>query len=53
MKTSTAVPVGAGVIALAIYLGLTYDKRSWMEACVKMQGRSQELREMSYRAYPK
>lgn len=53
MKTSTAVLLGAVAIALAIYLGLTYDKRSWLEACVKMQGRSQELCEMSYRAHPK
>ncbi|SFB31805.1 hypothetical protein SAMN04515620_14130 [Collimonas sp. OK607] len=34
MKLPIAIIIGCAIIALAVFLGLTYDKRTWMESCV-------------------
>ncbi|MEM4985832.1 hypothetical protein V8G57_00380 [Collimonas sp. H4R21] len=33
MKLPIAIVIGCIIIAVAIFLGLTYDKRTWMASC--------------------
>lgn len=33
MNTPAAIVIGSALIALEIYLGLTHDKRTYMEFC--------------------
>ena len=35
MKVPLAIFLGCLIVAVALYLGLTYDKRSWMNACLE------------------
>jgi len=53
VKTALAIFAGATVIAVAIYLGLTHQKRTWMEACMKKQGQDESFCENMYLFTPK
>jgi len=52
-KTPIAILIGLTAVALAIYLGLTYDKRTWMKACTEKPDQSESFCEDAYRVYPK
>lgn len=53
MKLEIGVLLGCVVIALSLYMGLTYDKRTWMESCISQQGHTVDFCEMAYRSSPK
>lgn len=49
MKIPLAIFLGCSIVAIALYLGLTHDKRSWMNACLKEENGAQYLCEKMYR----
>jgi len=48
MNNGTGIFLGAIVIALALYFGLTYEKRTWMKSCVEEQNNDKGICENYY-----